>query len=1636
MKKRLATWIMIAALLLGMIPFTVASDYTSRTFVVESVSGSNATMTKGSEKTFAVRSGTRLATGNSVATGKSTTVGIKMDDNSVVTMAQSTKIDVSKVTNTQLRLKLINGELSVNAGAQAAGNSTSITAGNTTMGIRGTKFTVTYINGELTVVLLEGELDITTFFDSFILRAGETLKVYEGLGTMYIDAEVYRLDLDDLNSFTLEFIEEHLEELLETGIISAEDAERLEELIEERLAEEDAAELERLANLPDIENELIFLPEEGAGTGGMPGDPQPPGQTAINFTCPNFEAAVRLAAGFTGATTGPIYPVDVEEITTLNVSDRNITSLTGIEYFTSLEHLSCYMNQLTVLDLSSNLALEELYASDNLLASVNLSGLTSLTDVQLFYNQLTALDISDLTSLTDMNVRFNQLAFLNASGCTALRWLGANDNHLTSLDVTGLDALQYLDVWNNNLGNDPDITVTGWQTIPALVLNPPTGGGGESFQFFPQNTAIITINTHPAALTTVREGLITGTLTVTASVDPVDTLTYQWFSSSTEYNRFGTELTGETGASLTISTALTAGTYYYYCVVSATGANDAHSNVATVVVEPPAFQINNATELGYVGGGTLNPTGYTHWTMDADYILMNDLPDTTGFTPIGDAANPFTGTLDGGNNTITLSINLPSTNYVGLFGVIDGGMVKDLTVAGSVTGMWFVGGIAGINGGTIWNAAADANDIFEGGDIINCTVTAAVHGEQRIGGITGRNGGSYNYWNSSTDNGTIFLVGLIDNCDVTGTVSNVEYGGTGGIAGSNYGEIIDSSFSGSVIGGIAGNTGGMVGENYADITDSNSTGTVTGTGRLGGITGYMSEGSIINCFATGNVTGATANDVGGIVGYNGAGVIQDCYSTGHITGEGNVGGIAGTNDVYTGSLLTKGLIDNCYSTGTVTGTENRAGGIVGRNFGVVQDSHSEGNVYGGDFVGGVAGVNWSDNGEITNSYSTGDVTGDDYVGGVVGLNGSPTNLGSYTASVIIDSYATGTINGKIYVGGVAGSNGGEVFEYIWLAYEGLIENSRFEGTVHGHKLVGGIAGDNWESTITDSQTTGDVFGDVIIVDETTGNDRLGDTVGGIAGQNIDGTILNCFVTGDVSGYDWGVGGIVGWNRGGIVDACYTAGDVSGITYTFSDGWEWNGCDIGGIAGSNGNDGIISNCYSMGSVTGRETVGGVAGSNSAIIENCYAIGFITGDDIDAGGIVGFNGGDGEVYNSVALNTGVILTEGYKIMTIGRIAGDSRYYGWGAPVLSGNYARSGLPLYADDLGTNNMDGANVPYAQYSSQVFWEGLGWDFNDIWGWNGTMPVLANTGGTQNHSAPADTPAPAGPFEIRTVADLKKIGTGQDGWTLTSDYILMNDIDAAGGDYEYNVIGSHWTPFNGVFDGNGYKITLDTDLGFRGGMRDPTGFIGMIGSNGVVRNLEIAGRIYIEGSWGRDEIDGVFYECSAGGIAGRNQGTIENCLVTADVTGIRNFGGVVGYNDISGVVRNCYVTGNVVGVGSAATQLMYIAGLVGINYGTIENSVALNQSITSILGSNGPFGRVTSLNSGGTLTNNHARDDLAPVIGGAAQAVTSGDNLPGGANVVPSTYNDQGFWDTTLGWDFTGIWEWDVGNALPVLQTQ
>ena len=151
---------------------------------------------------------------------------------------------------------------------------------------------------------------------------------------------------------------------------------------------------------------------------------------------------------------GQDYILTADEIAiveSINVSNKSISDLKGIEYFTALDDLNCYENQLTSLDLRKNTLLTTLDCDNNQLTSLDLSKNLALINLFCYANKLTSLDVRNNTALEWLNCSDNQLTDLDLSKNTALDDLDCGNNILTSLDLCKNTALVTLDCTNNQL---------------------------------------------------------------------------------------------------------------------------------------------------------------------------------------------------------------------------------------------------------------------------------------------------------------------------------------------------------------------------------------------------------------------------------------------------------------------------------------------------------------------------------------------------------------------------------------------------------------------------------------------------------------------------------------------------------------------------------------------------------------------------------------------------------------------------------------------------------------------------------------------------------------------------------------------------------------------------------------------------------------------------------------------------------------------------------------------------------------------------------------------------------------------------------------------------------------------------------
>lgn len=165
---------------------------------------------------------------------------------------------------------------------------------------------------------------------------------------------------------------------------------------------------------------------------------------------------------------------NINTVTSLDLSYKNVSDLTGLQAFTALLFLGVDGNQITTLNVSNNTALAEISASDNtLLTALNTANLVGLhivhanrcqihtvdfstnlhlMDLELNNNQLTLLNINNNADLEALFVANNLLTALNVSQNPNLWWLNCKNNQITSLDLSQNPRIKRFEASDNQLG--------------------------------------------------------------------------------------------------------------------------------------------------------------------------------------------------------------------------------------------------------------------------------------------------------------------------------------------------------------------------------------------------------------------------------------------------------------------------------------------------------------------------------------------------------------------------------------------------------------------------------------------------------------------------------------------------------------------------------------------------------------------------------------------------------------------------------------------------------------------------------------------------------------------------------------------------------------------------------------------------------------------------------------------------------------------------------------------------------------------------------------------------------------------------------------------------------------------------------
>ena len=312
---------------------------------------------------------------------------------------------------------------------------------------------------------------------------------------------------------------------------------------------------------------------------------------------------------------------------------------------------------------------------------------------------------------------------------------------------------------------------------------------------------VVLANDGPCTITGSGETVFKGKVTVT----PGSTIEKGKFNGEVTNN--GTITGGTFSGTVTNNGTITGGTF-------SGGITGKPALVTGSGTETDPYQISTAEGLKWFRDKVNSATKAADTQICAE--LTEDI-DLSGeeWTPIGIGQSfhwgirSYSGTFDGKGHTIkNLSIDNSSANFVGLFGYVLGGTIRNLTVSGSVKGSGHTGGIAG---------GAD------GGTFENCANLCVVQSDSTEGGTTGG------------------IIGFALNMD--------------------YVLIVRDCYN---VGSITGrHAGGIIGQCswHETIRNCYNAGTVTGTANVGAIIGRYSSDKISNCYyLEGSVTRAGSGD--------------------------------------------------------------------------------------------------------------------------------------------------------------------------------------------------------------------------------------------------------------------------------------------------------------------------------------------------------------------------------------------------------------------------------------------------------------------------------------------------------------------------------------------------------------------------------------------------------------------------------------------------------------------------------------------------------------------------------------------------------------------------------------------------------
>ena len=872
-----------------------------------------------------------------------------------------------------------------------------------------------------------------------------------------------------------------------------------------------------------------------------------------------------------------------------------------------------------------------------------------------------------------------------------------------------------------------------------------------------------------------------------------------------------------------------------------------------------------------------------------------------------------------------------------------GGLIgygKDITLddcktgKGYVLGSRFVGGLAGgFTGSGVKQNDTNSSDVF---------------GSRYVGGIVSVNG-SNSQISGMTNTGLVAAFGK--NAAYVGGIVGVNDAGWGGsqdqkakatvqncanrMSGDNATDtrrinlLKELNGYADYVGGIAGCNG----KNGVVTWDESGTPTLGailyGNNYVGGVAGYNDEKATISNTSGRNLTisgqiVAAGKAVGGMIGLNCAATLPSATVTvSRVAGQQLVGGVIGANLPVGGFTVTDDGVtgDGAFITNVASGrveADAVAGGIIGynrlladkpadvtlaallptidQNTGVLTDS-TDADTADGTII-------------LTGFQNKLNLQADIYVGGIVGANDAETKL-------TIQNATNGATQNALSVGGLNPSNG--AFKGGVLLSE--LADGRYDfGPAHG-ALAGGIIGYATPNTTLESC-------------KNYGTVAHKCAAGGFAGWNegtITGGSMEASLGNRETGYTY-LGGVAGVN-GGLIQSAYPAKDcaVRGDSY------------VGGIAGVNlgsdtaANKGLIvcTGNTSAASVEANQYAGGVAGANVGNISLSGQLqSSVTATDY-AGGVAGINTDKGSIYSAENAN-GAVLGSVTAANYAGGVAGTNR-----AEItrVENQASVRASTKYAGGIAGENAAGGKISACVHAQ-----------NRVYATNGEAGGIAGNNNKdaliENVQVKADVTAANGTAGGVTATNFGIIGqeTGPEDNSSVSGCTITGTSESIGAVAAYN--GKHATIRN-------VKLAADANANVQFSTPAVTigGLAGM--NDGAVTGCRVEnGALALN-----DGLRAGTNTVTLGGAVGRTteHGTVSSTNVLLDLTQnldkYTNLGGVAGQND--GTLEQCTYSGTMGGNvgnsgsinGGAASAGSTIGGITGINNNLIENCTVTHISL-------------------------------------------------------------------------------------------